>query len=667
MDKIITERTDDPNYEFFGKLSDGTPIYKYNPPPPPDPKILKEVRERKKQIVSKYNKSVTIDKCDTSEFLTLFKNEEAKESAQKATKQQIAEKRIAIDNKFEEHKPSNSHVLDYFNKPIEEEVKHANEEIPENYLDLFKQEEVDEKAEEERLSNIREQHEAVILEENKKRQASAKKYEDFQQSLKEAELNELRAFEQLVEEREILLKQQYDTILVHEKKIPLFTTPGDLRIKIHKDSNNVTVTNTSNGEHKNFNYIGDLQSADIKEYRLILYSIVKDSKQYGIIKEGYNYTTHRHTVYNLKTSEIISRESYVVSKVDPASISKDDPEIYAEGWTAQNRTLSALGEPYAIYNTPGTHSLDISNITTLMDGVDTIVRPSEIIVECWGAGGAGVSGTEQGSSDWFGAAGSGGSYVRRTIQFGAYQTFPIALRLNIGNGQFSESYNSDTIWNNTSGGAIRNKKDSWLCIDDFIEWDGSSSKTLSTIAGGGYDGSNLLFYDTSVMPGRGTGYPGRPQGLDQDQADYDVGHWGSGYKPWSVMKYQLSGVTTIERWQGATDPGSPEKFEAPDDGTIIYGSTYSGFSHNAATSATHGAGTGNPNLSEGGPNIGLSSGRSGDGSNTAAASGQSPGAGGGTGFGRPANLTIAPYGSAGGNGKVRITLTKGVINRDVYS
>ena len=51
MKDIIVGYTNEKDYTLFGKLADGTPIYKYTPPPPPDPAILRESENRKKEDI----------------------------------------------------------------------------------------------------------------------------------------------------------------------------------------------------------------------------------------------------------------------------------------------------------------------------------------------------------------------------------------------------------------------------------------------------------------------------------------------------------------------------------------------------------------------------------------------------------------------------------------
>ena len=179
MDKLITEHTDDPNYKFFGKLSDGTPVYKYNPPPPPDPEIIKEEKKYKKEVIRKYNESVTVQPQDTSKFLSLFKEQEEKELKEETRKQEIKQTRDIIDKKRITLVESESKTLDYFKKSEEDSVQAPITEATTEYLDLLYQDEAEEKAKEERINELRKQHEAVIQEENRKKLASAEKYDSF--------------------------------------------------------------------------------------------------------------------------------------------------------------------------------------------------------------------------------------------------------------------------------------------------------------------------------------------------------------------------------------------------------------------------------------------------------------------------------------------------------
>jgi hypothetical protein len=80
MSDIIIGECNDDDYVLFGKLSDGTSIYKHKPVPPPDPSILIREQQRKAAIVSNYNESVELNQYDTGIFLQdLKKDAEDKE------------------------------------------------------------------------------------------------------------------------------------------------------------------------------------------------------------------------------------------------------------------------------------------------------------------------------------------------------------------------------------------------------------------------------------------------------------------------------------------------------------------------------------------------------------------------------------------------------------
>ena len=83
MDKLHIGHTDDENYEPFGKLSDGTLVYRYSPPPPPDPRILREEQEKKKRVIDEYNESIQLKSTDTSQFLQTFDDEQIREKETK--------------------------------------------------------------------------------------------------------------------------------------------------------------------------------------------------------------------------------------------------------------------------------------------------------------------------------------------------------------------------------------------------------------------------------------------------------------------------------------------------------------------------------------------------------------------------------------------------------
>jgi hypothetical protein len=78
MDKLHIGHTNDENYQEYGKLSDGTPIFRYSPPPPPNPTILKEKQERKRSLISNYNKSMEVKASNTALYVNTLKSQEEK-------------------------------------------------------------------------------------------------------------------------------------------------------------------------------------------------------------------------------------------------------------------------------------------------------------------------------------------------------------------------------------------------------------------------------------------------------------------------------------------------------------------------------------------------------------------------------------------------------------
>lgn len=636
---IIIGHTDEPHYVQIGKLADGTPVYKHMPPPGPDPKVI---YEKRKKAIDDYNTTTEISPEDTAEFTQPLQREQEKlEEENQYLERLRAEQEDNVVQENLNQTPPTGGVMDYF---ITSENKERDEVETYNYLDLFIKEENKQRANQLKADSIHAQHETVLAEEDKRREASAKKYELFLQSLKEEELEELREFEQLVEERELQLREIYDQVLVSEDEVPLFTVPDDLDVQIDSDSNNVIVTNIKNGVEKSFNYIGDLKSVEVKGYRLTMYSVVRGDKEYGIIKESHSFITHRHIVYDLRTLGIISRESFAVSKLDPTSISKDDPDVYYEGWSWQTRSLSAIGQPWVIHQNPGKYVLNLDNVTVPLDrgdrkDVPTRMSITKFLIEAWGAGGAGASGCDNGSGGTMGAGGGGGSYVRKTVQLHAHQVraltgreMGLILRMNVGDGAYRGAVNralhstnqGHSVWDPTrpTFNQFRDEKDTWVCVDSYDHGHGthreqetamhdpgrpttigghmsatySNYETLSVCAGGGYDGDNgpalsALFAGTDREPGQDAGYPGRPLGDFWVHADHpdDRRYWGSGNLPWEVMRYQLSGVCTAEQWEG--DPWTDGSYEDPDSGTVIYGTKFYGWSHNGALSTGPGVGS----------------------------------------------------------------------------
>lgn len=662
MDELHIGHIEDENYSLFGKLSDGTPVYKHTPPSPPDPNILREQQLQKKKIIDDYNISVELNQSDTSELLELFTEEELKEQALENKQKSIRRNKTKSSRPISEDKHN---VLDYL-KPSNNkgDTTPSTDDNTTDYLELFETQEKQEQDKLEKENKIKEEKERLLLEENERIEKSANKYREFLQSIKDEELEKVKEFEDLIQLREQELQTEYDSLLIDDPIVEFYAEDVEYKLNTDVKARAVTVTNTSTGAERIFNYLGTLETVDLKGYKLTLYSIVRGDKDYGIIKESYKFLTHRHMVYDLRTGEVIKRETYVISKVDPASIDETDPEVYAEGWTNRTISLSSIEQPHLLRSTPikdGTLSLD-GTLEVDLDGQRTSIIPTELVVQCYGAGGAGLSGVDSGGQ---GAGGGGGAFAQKTFSVSPLQTYPVSLRYNVGSGHAAPNraaVNSSSGWDNE---IVKPDKDTFFIFENYHNDSTGTVQTLSTIAAGGYDGDlNPYYAETSDLPGEDAGFPGRPLG------DYDIGFWGSGNKPWSTMKYHLSTVdgVTESKWN-----------------TIITGTQNYGVAHNGALSGAHGAGSNNVNVAST-LNIGMSSGQTATSSNISTSGFAPAGAGGGSGYGNEINtqyvedppgsgnyveqfVSYVNYtsGSPGGNGLIKISVTKGIVNREAFS
>lgn len=629
MDDIHIGHIDDENYSFFGKLSDGTPVYKYNPPAPPDPNILKEQNKKKLKIIDDFNKSTEINYSDTSKFLKIFNEEQEKDKLKSEYIESVNENKV--DSSIRKKTEDIHNVLDYIksnseNEPVKEQVKNTN---TTDYLDLFHIETEKEIIDQTKKDLIREQKLKHIEDEDKRRKESAQKYIDLLESIEDSERKELEKYELLIEQKEQELQDAYDGLLIEAPKVELYTEGAKFDVKVDITSKSVVVKNKNNKEKATFNYLGEFISHSIDGYKFRIYSIVKDDKEYGVIKESYNYVTHRHMAYDLRTLQLIKRDTFVVSKLDPTSVSKSDVDVYSDGTSLSNRSLSGLFEPFYRWDYPINTTLQIEQFT--LDDPEISqgpvkITPTEIIVEARGAGGAGRPGLmSPGSRN--GAGGGGGAYVRKTYSFNPYQQYPVNLRINVGDGSFVDGgggQNDDTIFDNNY---VRTSKDTYVVVENLSNFTGTSTSELSTIGGGGYDGDNA----GSVSPG----FPGKPMG------SYDFGFYGAGFKPWSSWEFAVSAVTNETDW----------------DNFLTGMQSNQGFGGNGALSGANAAGTADPSYANT-LNIGTSGGRGARDGETPSLSGETPSGGGGAGFG---NDAASLSGSPGGNGVLTIIISKGII------
>ena len=674
MDRLHIGHTDDENYSFFGKLADGTPVYKHSPVKPKKDNVLKEQKQKTEKIIKNYNQSVEINQSDTYQFLEIFETEEEKLFEQAKSEKERVERNNQIDEILTKDEPKDEHkVLNYLNNPeLADNNEEANLKETFEYLDLFKLEEKKIKEEEILHEKYESQKLKNIQDEESRRKKSAQKYIDFCNSLKEEELNEVKKYEQIIDEKEKELKREYDKLLIEDPIIDFYIPDSEVKIKSDQKSKTVKITNID-GVSRNFNFIGSLQKVTVSGYKLMIYSVVKDEKEYGVIKEGYRYITHRHMTYDLRDGQVIDKDTFIVSKLDPSSVTEEDNDVYADGPTSQNLTLSSTGEYFINESVVGERTLALDSLQVGINNEAVNVLPTEIVVEVFGAGGAGLSGLEGVQT----GGGGGGSYAKKTYNFSAYQTYPINIRYNIGSGELADHTSNNVPVRRGSGTNfaidwndphVVKEKDSYIVIDNFSNNAGTGVDTVSTVAGGGRDADWNLFYVggggspiDDIAPGNG----GRPFG------EYDLGFIGSGFDTWSTIQYYLSGTTNESTWN-----------------TYQYGVKNFGVPGNGATDTTHGAGTNDPigNLNTT-LNVGMSSGRSGSTGNVDAVSGASPaGGGGGSGYDdeqvteyveTPPDSgnyveTVRGYasytqGASGGNGVVRLTVTKGIVNRALFS
>jgi hypothetical protein len=246
----------------------------------------------------------------------------------------------------------------------------------------------------------------------------------------------------------------------------------------------------------------------------------------------------------------------------------------------------------------------------------------------------------------------------------------------VGTGQWlsgSDSANNlhpwrdEDTWDNN---IISPEKDTYAIVDLYQLEDANRtiSPPITTCAGGGYDGSNHQYFHSLSINWELTGwagYPGKPMGT------YDVGYYGYGSKPWSTMKYFISAYTNEhdnEDWHY----GGP-----------LWLMRNNGWGANGAACTGHGFGIGDPalapQLSGYGTNqtpitavvYGGRGGRSAD-DNEEPFIGSSPGRDftGGGGAGLTDGTSSGYYlhyvylsGSSGAQGKLAITITKGIVNR----
>tara|TARA_Y100000310_G_scaffold173151_1_gene173276 strand:+ start:433 stop:699 length:267 start_codon:yes stop_codon:yes gene_type:complete len=76
--EVIIGECTKPNYVVWGKLSDGTPVYKYEAPDTVSQEILQEQKAvASQQLTGSYNSTVKIKDTDTSQFVSELAKQES--------------------------------------------------------------------------------------------------------------------------------------------------------------------------------------------------------------------------------------------------------------------------------------------------------------------------------------------------------------------------------------------------------------------------------------------------------------------------------------------------------------------------------------------------------------------------------------------------------------
>lgn len=601
MDEIHIGHIDDENYTFYGKLSDGTPVYKHTPPPLPDPSILKEESRIKSEAIDEYNRLTEFSITDTSKFLQIFNEQEEKEKNKKRSTDQRLTPPMKPSKPSKDTKDEYG-VLDYMSTPPD----HHNEEEAvldqdiDTYLDLFKHQEEKEQKEQEKRVLIEEQKQRHIETECDRRNKSAQKYKDYLAKINQDEIEDLKNFEHLVAKCETELHDEYSKLLESIQLPDFYDDTAEYHTKTDISSKTVTIVNKNNNSERVFNYLGELQTTDIIGYKLRLYSIVRGDRDYGIIRESYNYLTHRHMVYDLRTGQAIRRETFIISKLDPTSITSEDPDVYSEGITSYNQ---ALAEPVVYeYDKSGTYTVSLS--TEDLTPVDPSPVLSEVTIELYGAGGAG---SDSNASNPVALGGAGGAYITRT--FSTEELVGLTdLTLNVGSGLYSGVSSVQAHWDNQT---LRQTKDTYVIVGP-----------ITAAAGGGRD----AIVDDSFTAAAFQGQP---------MYSYDVGYYGMG----AQEEFYLSAAGAF------TEPDSQEMIEVGASGFGGWGAALSG----------HGSKTFNIGASGGYPGLVAVS--------QAQTPGNHPGAGGGAADPDegPGPLTV---GASGADGYCKITISRIILNAE---
>lgn len=339
---IIIGFTNKPHYVPIGKLADGTPIFKYSPPPPkPKPytesfkegfKPHRENPDEKDESVKLYNQSVNVDDGDMSEFLETFADQEEKDRVRAEYQPDHHE----IETPITEDKTG---VLDYFNE-LEPDRKKAEEMSDTSaYLMLFQLNEEQEKEKRARIKQLQERRQLAIEEDDRIKAENGQLFANFLVTLSKTEWEYNKKITEHIQQVEKDLLEAYKHILKEEDYEELYTDHAEYKIIVHPDVRAVVITNKDNGVAATFNYYGLLQDKPtISGYKLRMYSMSRDEEatqrflraHSNIDKCCIGIITHRHTTYDLRTGQIIENETFVISKFDPEMVSAEECDVVYE-------------------------------------------------------------------------------------------------------------------------------------------------------------------------------------------------------------------------------------------------------------------------------------------------------------------------------------------------
>ena len=513
MDQLHIGQPDDENYEPYGKLSDGTPIFIYRPPPPPDPQILREERQRKKNLITNYNKSTEVKVSDTSKFLQTFHKQTHKQAVHKEYVEKV--KRNKAKPSVPKSVQDDFNVLDYIKPSTSTPTVITEKKDTDQYLQMFQLQEERDDEQATKLLLLQEEKQSRIEKKDRQLADSARQYKEYLDSVEDSERQQLSELNVLINKREEELLNEYSILLKSEPKREFYTEGSKYDIKTHIETRGVTVTNKDTGDKRVFNYIGNLESAEVVGYKLRLYSIVKSDKEYGVVKESYNYMTHRYIVYDLRSGNQIERETFIISKLNPESISQEDPDVYSEGTTTYNQKLS--NNIVWEFTEPGNIVLSLSSedfTPAYHPDVDPHVMIGEMVVELYGAGGSGSS-RPDGIHAFGKHGGGGGSYIKKTF-YTKDLVGITGIDINVGGGLNASVSSLQSEWDNQ---VIRPSKDTYVVVG-----------AITAAAGGGRDAVGAT--DGEFIPA----FQGRPM------YTYDIGFYGMGAQ---VEFYLNSTVTTL--------------------------------------------------------------------------------------------------------------------------